>query len=302
MRVVALLDPLAPVCWRGIAVWPDGIGPALAAALDADPAILTRLEELVAAEATDAWAHSRPERDDPPGPRVEARQMHVWQRLHGPSGGLPRLLYQLNPLMPCASPLLRSQFITRLGELLPALETISASVDTAGVRPLDPHIAAFIAARAERRLEAEIASVTDSDEDAAGARAQLRLFMELQARFYPYRLPGLAVWLARRSAALRDSWHNRKRRADIEERMRALAEGGMLAPMLALIEDPLARDADTSGARDAAAAVARIDAELRRIRTGASERAQIAFRLGQEVAAGVGLAALAAVLTVAALG
>ena len=301
-RVVALLDPLAPVCWRGIAVWPDGIGPALAAALDSDPDSLTRLEELVAVEATDAWAQSRPDRGDPMVLRLEARQMHVWQRLRGLSGGLPRLVYQLNPLMPCASPLLRGQFTTRLGELLPALEAVYARVDPANVRPLDPHIAAFIAARAERRLEAEIASVTDNDEDATGAWAQLRLFGALQARTYPYRLPGLAVWLARRSAALRDSWQNRRRRTDTEERMRTLAEGGMLAPMLALIEDPLARDADTRGAGDAAAAVARIDAELRRIRTGGSERAQLAYRLGQEVAAGVGLAALAAVLTVAALG
>jgi hypothetical protein len=301
-RVIALLDPLAPVCWRGIAVWPDGIGPALAAALDSDPDSLTRLEELVAAEAADAWAQSRPDRGDPLLLRLEARRIHVWQRLRGPSGGLARLVYQLNPLMPCASPLLRGQFTTRLGELLPALEVVSASVDPASVRPLDPHIAAFIAARAERRLEAEIASVTDHDEDAIGAWVQLRLFVALQARTYPYRLPGLAVWLARRSAALRDSWQNRRRRTDTEERMRTLAEGGMLAPMLALIEDPLARDADTRGAGDAAAAVARIDAELRRIRTGGSERAQLAYRLGQEVAAGVGLAALAAVLTVAALG
>jgi hypothetical protein len=301
-RVVALLDPLAPVCWRGIAVWPDGIGPALAAALDSDPDSLARLEELVAAEAVDGWAQSRPDRGDPLPLRLGARQMRVWQRLRGPSGGLARLVYQLNPLMPCASPLLRGQFVTRLGELPPALEAVSAGVDPASVRPVDSHIAAFIAARAERRLEAEIACVTDSDEDATGAWGQLRLLAALQARFHPYRLPGLAVWLARRSAALCDSWQNRRRRADTEERMRTLAEGGMLAPMLALIEDKQARDADTRGAAAASAAVARIDADLRRIRTGGNQRAQLAHRLGQEVAAGIGLAALAAVLTMAALG
>ncbi len=32
MRAIALLDPLAPLCWRGMALWPDGIGTALAAA------------------------------------------------------------------------------------------------------------------------------------------------------------------------------------------------------------------------------------------------------------------------------
>ena len=32
VRAVATLDPLAPVCWPGTVVWPDGLGPALAAA------------------------------------------------------------------------------------------------------------------------------------------------------------------------------------------------------------------------------------------------------------------------------
>ena len=32
MRAIAVLDPLAPLCWRGLALWPDGIGTALAAA------------------------------------------------------------------------------------------------------------------------------------------------------------------------------------------------------------------------------------------------------------------------------
>jgi hypothetical protein len=31
-RAVAALDPLAPLCWRGIAFWPDGLGPLLASA------------------------------------------------------------------------------------------------------------------------------------------------------------------------------------------------------------------------------------------------------------------------------
>src|SRR6185312_8800906 len=50
MRAVALLDPLAPLCWRGLSLWPDGLGTALAGAQDADPTAMTRLEEIVAAE------------------------------------------------------------------------------------------------------------------------------------------------------------------------------------------------------------------------------------------------------------
>ncbi len=42
MRVIAVLDPLAPLCWRGVALWPDGIGTALAAAQGSDPDAVAR--------------------------------------------------------------------------------------------------------------------------------------------------------------------------------------------------------------------------------------------------------------------
>ena len=51
MQAVSVLDPLAPLCWRGIAVWPDGLGPALAAAHEAAPEIADRIEEIVEVEA-----------------------------------------------------------------------------------------------------------------------------------------------------------------------------------------------------------------------------------------------------------
>jgi hypothetical protein len=98
------------------------------------------------------------------------------------------------------------------------------------------------------------------------------------------------------------SWRNRLRRTAVAERLQVLAKGGYLAPMLAALDDPLARGADALEAQQAARDFARIDAELARIAAGAGGRAATALRLGQEFAAGVGLATLAAVLIAAALG
>ncbi len=304
MRCIAVLDPLAPLCWQGIAIWPDGIGPALAAATDganADSGVAQRLTALIAAEAVGAWAQMRPDRCDAGLLRMDARQMRAVQLLPGQGGGVRRLCYQLNPLLPCASPLVEGRFVARLTDLPPALNAASPA-DPARARPVDAEIAAFIAARSERRLETEVAALTDSDEDIAGALAQLRLFAQLQNRFFPRPLPGLAAWLASRSGALVRIWHNRDRRAGLQEQLNSLAATGLIGPMLARIEDPAAREADRLAARNAADAVARIDAVLEQLRTGAAERAELACRLGQEIAAGLGLAALAAVLTIAALG
>ena len=90
MRAIALLDPLAPLCWRGVALWPDGIGTALAAAQDSDPEVMSRLEEVIAYEEAGNWAAMRPERCDFAMLRVEARQQRAWLQQGGQTGGTAR--------------------------------------------------------------------------------------------------------------------------------------------------------------------------------------------------------------------
>jgi hypothetical protein len=72
--------------------------------------------------------------------------------------------------------------------------------------------------------------------------------------------------------------------------------------MLQTLEDPAGRSADSREAHEAALGLARIGTELAQIAEGAPGRAAAAARLGQEIAAGLGLAALATVLAVAVLG
>jgi len=303
-RAIAILDPLAPMCWRGMALWPDGVGTLLAAAQDpsADADVAARVEEIIALEVAANWAVVRPERCDFTVLRVEARQQHAWLQVREPARGVARLTYLLNPLLPCASPLLRGRWVARLAELLPALEQVSASMDRKQVGPVDAHIAAFIAARSERRLDTELTALASDPEGDAGFLAQLRLLAQLQPRSQARTFPGLAGWLAERAGPALAAWHNRERRAAVAERLQALAQTGAMPQMLTLLEDPVGRRVDDREAQRAAGEIRRIDAELAHLAAGGAERAVVAGRLGQEIAAGIGLAALAAVLVVAALG
>ena len=301
MRVIALLDPMAPLCWRGVSLWPDGIGTALAAAQGNDPDVVSRLEEVIVGEEAGNWASSRPDRCDFAVLRVEARQQHSWLQQRGQGGGIPRLAYLLNPLMPCASPLMGARWVTRLADLLPALEETAGRVDRQQIEPIDTHVAAFISARLERRMDKELSAQTGGAVGAA-CLAQLRVLAQLQSRLHSTPLPAVAAWLGARAGPVLTTWRNRERRADVEERLKALTQSGYLAPMLQALEDPVGRNADANEAREAAQQLARIDAELAQIAGGARGRAASAARLGQEIAAGFGLTALATVLAVAALG
>ncbi len=301
MRAIALLDPLAPLCWRGLAIWPDGIGTTLAAAQGSDPDVILRMEEIILREEAGTWAAMRPDRCDFAVLRVEARQQHSWLQQRGRGSGVQRLVYLLNPLMPCASPLMGNRWVSRLVDLLPALEETAGRVDHRQTEPVDMHVAAFISARLERRMDKELTEQVNGGPAGAASLAQLRALAQLQSRFHIPPLPGLAAWLAAQAGPVLASWRNRERRAAVAERLKTQVQAGYLVPMLQTLEDPVGRSADAREAQEAALKVHQIEAELGQIARGTTARGIAGSRLGQEIAAGLGLAALAAALAVAAL-
>lgn len=304
MRAVALLDPLAPLCWDGLAVWPDGIGPLLAAI--SDPAvsngadIAARIGSLVLAEAQGLWGAMRPDRCDVMMLHLDERVQVAALRQAGQAGGILRLMYQLNPLLPCLGPRLDGRWVLQLSELLPALEA-GARRDGGATPPIGPQVAAFIAARGDRRLETEVARLGETA-DPITPQAQLRLLAQLQARGPNRPVPGLGGWVVGKIDALLMQWNSRRRRETLRPQVRVLAEKGDLVALLVLLDDPQARRADDQEAQQARQEIAWIDAELARLSTEGPMRAARARRLGEEIAAGVGLAALAFLLMTAAFG
>ena len=247
------------------------------------------------------WAMLRPDRCDFTGLRIESRRHRSLLQTRGPGGGRPRLIYSLNPLLPCLSPLARDRWVANLADLVPALEA-AVGADPSGSEPLDPHIVAFIAARSERRLDREVNGLNGSPDEAEWLIARLRLLAQLQLRYNPRPLPRLAGWFAAKAGLLVALWNNRPRRAEVASAINTLATAGHLPPMLALIEDPAGRSADAQGAKTAVQDLMAIEAELASITDGGPHRTAQAARIGQEAAAVIGLAALAAMMTLAAIG
>ena len=301
MRAVVLIDPLAPLCWRGTVVWPDAMGTAMAMGMVTEPTLLEHLEELIVLEMIPNWAMLRPDRCDFTGLRIESRRHRSLLQTRGPGGGLPRLIYRLNPLLPCLSPLARDRWVAGLADMVPALEA-AVGADPSGAEPLDPHIVAFIAVRSERRLDGEVNGLNGRPDEAEWLIARLRLLAQLQLRYNPRPLPRLAGWFAAKAGPLVALWNNRPRRAEVAATINTLAAAGNLAAMLALIEDPAGRSADAQGSKTAAQDLMTIEAELASITDGGPHRTTQAARIGQEAAAVIGLAALAAMMTLAAIG
>lgn len=308
MRAVASLDPLAPLCWRGIALWPDGLGPALAAArTDSPPAgkdaipLAERLAELIDCEAASHWAQARPDRSDPTILRAEARHHRMLLRQRGWVGGLPRLTYAQNPLLPCTSPLLAGAVAVRTPELLTALNAVASSDQARRSLPIDREIAAFIAARADQNGSGDTSGLDSSNPADQAPLLQLRVLAELQRRSNGTALPGLAGWLMEQLAPTLGAWHNRQRREGLQHALQELATAGNLAAMAALLDNPEARRLDEQGHQAAVATVQRIDAELRALTEGKPRRAESARQTGHELTLGLAMMALTAAVVAMAL-
>jgi hypothetical protein len=306
MRVVAMLDPLAPLTWQGVSVWPDGIGPAMVAA-QATPASArgamsqsSRLESIIEHEAIGQWAAVRPQVCDVAALRTLARHHRTWMRIRGEGGGVQRLIYMLNPLLPCHSKLLAKSCVARLSDLLPALERASADPALRHMAPIDGAIAAFIAARQEPGLTGDSDIATEGETQPQ--LRQIRTLATLQSHLTARPLPGLAGWMLEYAAPVLDQWQNRSRRGQLEKTLRGLADQGQLTPIIAALDDAPEKARDAQGLRKARDVVARIDAELARIAAAPPAETESARRIGSEVAAGLGLTVLAFMLAITVLG
>lgn len=300
MRAIAAADPLMPLCWHDLALFPDGLPGLIAASLNGDGPLAHALRAVIATEAAGLWAGMREDRAPASPVRAMARQARAAMMIHGPAGGLARVAYATNPCLPCVSPVLSRSWITRTAALPAALDGVAAAAANRDI--LDPHVVAFIAARSDRWLDDELRALTGEGDPADQILAALRLLGTLQTRFHRGPLKGLSAWAAGRAGPLTGRWRNRDRRAAIEARLKDLAADGMLPPIVALLADPDGRRADTDGSRAAIADLARLDLTLRALAGGGAERARVAARLGEEIAAGLGLAGAAMMLILAAVG
>jgi hypothetical protein len=286
MRSIAAIDPLAPLVWRGVAIQPDGLGPALAAAT---PEIVAILQEIIGAEAVVHYCAANYRRQETPMLREDQRDWRAWLGARGPAGGLKRLIYGMNALLPCGSPLLGGRPVVRLADLLPALDSAAAAADTSRP-PIDAHIAAFIAARADSSLTGDLTTLTSFAEP-ADRLSILRLFGRLQARLEPGKLPHLARWLVTSGMAGLEDWRSRHTRAALQANLNAATDGGQISQIVELLDNEPARRADRQGAEQAAAQMRALEEALAAIETDAPRRAAAAHLLGHEVVTGAGLIA-----------
>jgi hypothetical protein len=304
LRCIALLDPLAPACWGGIALFPDGLGPLSAFAAEPGDAEQTRIIGFILNEGASVWAEvqgERPtERVDIAVTRLDSRQNRLLLQIPGWAGGFARLRYALNPLLACNGKSLEAASVVRLSELLPALEQ-SAGLSRDLV--IDQEIAAFISARLKGRMDADftaIAQPEDPEIDPPGHRglAQLRVLARLADHDAGAVWPKLAAHTLPSAEAAAQRWHSVSTRTLCLAQLREAASSGALVTMLNVLEHTQSLQDDAASAKAAEAAIERLNLFIQRLSASRDQRVLQARITAQEVTAALGIVTLATLAVV----
>jgi eukaryotic-like serine/threonine-protein kinase len=283
MNTIGAINPRMPLCWRGVALWPDGLPGLLAAGIAGDADLLVAAEELLVHDIATGWSLAEQRQDCPSGPDIFAHRAQI-----GGSNGMLRLFYGLNPMLPCRAEGFSAGWVSDIPGLMRGLER---NAGKAGDTMIDLHLAAFIGARAERNLEMQVIRLATMKTADAQRRGELTLLRDLQVRYHPEPLPNLTKWVANRLRPDLARWRNKARRQAIEERLQALTQAGLLARLLTLFDDVASRTQDLAGMILAAKEVAAIDAETSAIDRDEVSRLTEAQRTGHAIIGGVGLSA-----------
>ena len=295
-NAIAVLDPSAPLVWRSITVWPDGLGPALDHALHNAPDHATCLTEIVIAGVSGPWASRREGKADAAASRIELRDLGGLRRDKRPNVVPWRICYGLNPLVPCQSPLATQRWVTRLSDLLPAMEQAALGRVPGSPVLLDSHLVAFIAARRDERLHGDLSHLADTLV-LSDALAHIQLAARLQTKLQQPMLPTLSAWAVETLQPSLRHYKSRSRRTRLAAELAALAKAGQLPPIAALLGSKAEQVTDRDGCASAQARLADIKSTLAVLTEDEAGLSRQARKIADDIAGGLSalicLAALA---------
>lgn len=284
-RAAVILDPTAPIRYRGLHFMADGFGPALAISWlrDGDAQIPA---EVISLDLLGRWLKAQRR----PGVgayarKVQFKKLRSYLEDRRPGAGLERCLYEMNPGLPCQSPIVVREHVLDIGGLLLSLE--SAAGNGGGeTLPVDRHIAAFVAARWDNDIQPFMVAFSDS-RSSHSVLGVLGLLARLQQESNTPPLPRLSGWIGEILGPVLDSYHSRNNRKEIEGSLFKVARSGDLSALYELVNNRERRQADHRGFVTAASEYAAIETEIQEINGGSEARANSSRQAAQKSAAAI---------------
>jgi hypothetical protein len=242
MRLLMILEPSAPFHIKSLAFHVDG-QESLFAELYANKnnQELQLISHFIEFNAINDWIELQRKKPNYNMPScvnnsvIKHDKIRPYIRAGGLGFGLERILYDLNPDMPCMSPLFQRMHVVTLSDLLKKLDALAPSL-AKNQDPIDTHIAAFIASKLNINREIVLRELKPIPSLASHRiMIALYLFALAQNRTDSLRLPGLTHWLALRIIPILEPIQSRSIRLEIKSQIMDKVQTGYIQNLSQLV-------------------------------------------------------------------
>jgi hypothetical protein len=230
-QVIMLIDPEGPIRYREFAVSIHGLGAFLSYGYFKNSRdMLQQVGNLFNEELVETWIGLQDNAGEFNYSSLGWTPSKIGRYIRMPGLGfsVERLIYDLNDSLPCLSPIVKGQFISRLSELLIALDG-EAKQRMNESDPVDRHIAAFIAHKIDLLDEIRIKSIQRYPRfNDVPQIPMLALLTVAQAHARVKVLKGLCDWMRTRLGGISELIRSETIRDELNlELDRACKEGNM---------------------------------------------------------------------------
>jgi len=282
-KVCIRLDPHAPIRYKNFSFLPDGFGVAMAVEY-LRKGNFQIPGEILARDLLSFWVSVQNARTpDLTSQERTFQTLRSFAKINEMGYGMERCLYELNHSLPCQSTMLRTTYVDHIDNFISALDQVADQAD-ARSRPMDKHIAAFIATHFKYDIAPHLKALSDKKEETS-LIGLLSLYALMQWRMKIPTLYGLSSWLGGLLSPAIGTYHSRTTRRQIEQEIPALVRQGSLPELFDLIDNAERRHLDTTDFDEAQIAFAHAEAEIESIAGEDVDQAKAALQVGEKVTA-----------------
>ncbi|MFC1673654.1 hypothetical protein ACFL12_05825, partial [Pseudomonadota bacterium] len=287
-KIIMRLDPHGPIRYKGFAFAPDGFGPALALEYLRKTSYQIPAE-ILARDLLGFWFAAQGSAVNPDLAAMDRtfQALRSFAKINEMGYGMERCLYELNRDLPCQSDILQRVYVDHIDDLLEALDAAADHLDTRS-RPMDKHIAAFIATHFKYDIQPHLKAMSDSHEETS-LIGMLSLFALIQWRAGGDPLFGLSSWLGGLLQPAIGTYHSRTTRRTIETEIPALVRQGSLPELFDLIDNAERRKTDNDEFEEAQVTFAHAEQEIQTLVGEEVDQEKVALAAGEKTTAMVAL-------------
>lgn len=282
-RVIATLDPTGPIRFRRMTVMPDAFGPAAVMAVQ-DKSLAADFTDLILGKLMGFWheLQLRPKTWMVTASEV-AEKASIFLAETGSGFSIERCAYELNPTLPCLSPLVGRMTPTQPREMLEVIEEKAGQGELA----FDRHIAAFLGARINGSIDRELGYYARASGELLRRVAQLRLLAFVQSKNSSTAAKNLFALFLDSLQPIFDEYRNTRLREQLLKDARRAKGRGSLNDLVRIIDNAKTRRLDERGFEIAQRRQLAIEAEVAKLQKDETFRQRQANRLGRQIAANV---------------